>query len=209
MCGRAEDLFTPKAVAALTRLFGPLGWEVAPRDEIRPTDQIRLIRPAGEEGYEAPFARWGLLPEQMDAAAVKKYSLFNARLESVERSKVFGPAFRTRRCIVPLSAFAEWPVAADGTKSNVRIARPDGLPLLAAGLWNRSEDGVESCTVVTRAPTADLEAVHGRMPALLLTADLPAWLRASPAEARRAAAASWKPGLLTVTSAERSATHLT
>ncbi|GGR40618.1 SOS response-associated peptidase [Deinococcus ruber] len=196
MCGRAEDLFTPNAVAALTSLFGPLGWQALERTEIRPTDQLRIVRPSGD-GYEAPLARWGLIPEGMTDAEAKKYAMFNARLETLDSSRAFAQPFRTRRGVVALSSFFEWPLR-DGKKTKVRIARPDGLPLLAAGLWNRAEDGTESCTIVTRPAPADLEAVHDRAPVLLLSKDLPTWLRGSPAQARRVAAASWQPGLLMV-----------
>ena len=67
----------------------------------------------------------------------------------------------------------------DGKKIKTRMSRPDGLPLLVAGLWNRCEgrEGVvESCNIVTRPPTPDLLSVHDRMPALLLSRDLTAWL---------------------------------
>ncbi|GHF63555.1 putative SOS response-associated peptidase YedK [Deinococcus metalli] len=73
-----------------------------------------------------------------------------------------------------------------------------------AGLWNRTvtPDGLlESCTIITRPPTPDLVDVHDRMPALLLSKDIVAWLDAPPAQARTAALTSWQPRILTVTPA--------
>jgi putative SOS response-associated peptidase YedK len=89
-------------------------------------------------------------------------------------------------------------------KAQVRIARKDSKPLLVAGLWNRilTPDGpLEGCTIVTRPPTPDLEGVHDRMPALLLSKDIDAWLDAPPHQARTAALSSWQPRILTVTPA--------
>lgn len=98
---------------------------------------------------------------------------------------MFRAAFQGQRCVIPLAGFWEWPVRA-GVKTRVRIARKDDRPLLVAGLWNRTmtPDGpLESCTIVTRPPTADLVDVHDRMPALLLSKDIDAWLDAPPQQA--------------------------
>ncbi len=81
------------------------------------------------------------------------------------------------------------------------MARPDGLPLLVAGLWNRAtgpQGVVESCTVVTRPPTSDGQHVHDRMPALLLSGELDTWLHGTPEQALAAASSSWRPGVLEI-----------
>ena len=143
------------------------------------------------------------MPAGLGAAELKKYAMFNARIETLRESRAFGPAFQTQRCVIPLASFYEWP-SVDGKKIKMRMSRPDGLPLLVAGLWNRcegSEGVVESCMLVTRPPTADLLSVHDRMPALLLSKDLPAWLQGTPEEAQTAALTSWRPGVLQVQAA--------
>ncbi len=66
----------------------------------------------------------------------------------------------------------------------------------------RHDDGLgllESCTIVTRPPTADLVAVHDRIPVLLLNKNIDVRLNAPPHQAR-AALGSWPPRILTVTS---------
>lgn len=201
MCGRADDRFGPPAWGTLGELFGPLGWEQdVSRDEVRPTDPLRFVRRA-QGGFEAPYGRWGLLPARMSLNEAKRYATFNARVESLEDKPMFRAAFQGQRCVIPLAGFWEWPVRA-GVKTRVRIARKDDRPLLVAGLWNRTmtPDGpLESCTIVTRPPTADLVDVHDRMPALLLSKDLEVWLDAPPQQARAAALSSWQPRILTVT----------
>lgn len=166
---------TEKARTALLQVLGPLPWLAKGQGEVRPTDQIQLIRP-GDGGHELVSARWGFIPAGMGAAELRKYAMFNARAETLTEGRAFGPAFQNQRCVVPMSAFYEWPVV-DGKKWKTRLSRPDGLPLLVAGLWNRCEGSggtVESCTLVTRPPTSDLLSVHDRMPALL-SRDLETW----------------------------------
>lgn len=201
MCGRADDNFGPAGWEVLTHLFGPLGWEMESlRDEVRPTDPIRFVRRAGQ-GYTAPYGRWGLVPHGMSLDEAKKISSFNARIETLDSKPMFKAAFHRQRCVVPLAGFWEWPTLPNGQKQKVRVARRDGKPLLVAGLWNcidTPEGPLESCTVVTRPPTPDLIEVHDRMPALLLSKDLRAWLEGPPHQARAAALTSWQPRILHV-----------
>lgn len=197
MCGRIELTLTQNMRLALQGLFHlDAAWP--DQSEVRPTDPAPFLTREGN--WTLHTGRWGLIPPGMDLTGAKKYATFNARLEGLERSKTFKDAFREGgRCLIPLSAFFEWP-----EKSKVRIARPDDRPLLAAGLWSTTPtpDGeLLSCTIVTRPPTDDLKGVHDRMPALLLSPDLDAWLSAPSAEAKAAALGSWRPGLLTVTPA--------
>ncbi|ASN83300.1 SOS response-associated peptidase [Deinococcus ficus] len=197
MCGRIEFTLTERMQRALRdTLQIDAAWPE--HQELRPTEQATFLTHSGT--WTVQSGRWGLIPPGMDLQAAKKYATFNARIETVERSKSFKEAFRAGgRCVLPLSAFFEWP-----NKVKVRIARPDDRPLLAAGLWSQqdSSDGpLVSCTVITRPPTEDLTDVHDRMPALLLTKDLDTWLSAAPSQAKAIAMGSWRPGLLTVTPA--------
>ena len=156
MCSRMEDVINDQARVALERLFGPLRWgQPQTPGEVRPTDPVRLIRPAEGQGHEVASARWGFVPAGMGEVELKKYAMFNARIETLMESRAFGAALQSQRCVIPLAAFYEWPTV-EGKKQKTRMARPDGLPLLVAGLWNRTEGPqgvVESCTVVTRPPT--------------------------------------------------------
>ena len=106
MCSRIEDVMTEKARQALRQVLGPLPWLGKGREDVRPTDQIQLIRPA-EGGHELVSARWGFVPAGMGTVELKKYAMFNARIETLSESRAFGPAFQTQRCVIPLLAFYE------------------------------------------------------------------------------------------------------
>lgn len=192
MCGRMEFTLSERMHRALRDTFQiDTLWPDQP--EISPTQSTSFL--THDDAWTMHTGRWGLVPPGMNLQAAKKYATFNARIETIERSKAFKDAFNAGgRCVLPLSAFFEWP-----NKSKVRIARPDDRPLLAAGLWAQQDTDTGpllSCTVITRPPTEDLTEVHDRMPALLLTQDLDAWLHGTPADAKAVALSSWRPGLL-------------
>jgi putative SOS response-associated peptidase YedK len=100
MCSRIEDVFTEKARQALLRVLGPLPWLETGRGDVRPTDQIQVVRPA-EVGHELVSARRGFVPAGMGAPELQKYVMFNARIETLKESR----AFQIQRCVISLSAF--------------------------------------------------------------------------------------------------------
>ncbi|WP_216322850.1 SOS response-associated peptidase [Deinococcus aestuarii] len=207
MCNRAEDQFASPARQDLQRLFGDIFTWPEPRERINPTDPLLAVRLQGD-GYAAVQLRWGLIPPGKSPEDLKRLTTTNARVETLSEKPTFRGAFlEGRRCVVPLSAFFE-PDATHSPKRGERkrwhrVYRPDHRPLLAAGLWEVTvtPDGpLESVTVVTRDPVPGLD-VHDRMPALLLSQDLDAWLHGTPQEALEAAMTSWPSGLLVQTTA--------
>ncbi|MFC4454831.1 SOS response-associated peptidase [Deinococcus sonorensis] len=203
MCNRAEDRFSTRAQQDLQQLFGPVfTWE-GDRERINPTDPLLTVRTT-EGGYQATPLRWGLIPPGKTPEDYKRVTTTNARLDTLTSKPTYRSAFlEGRRCIVPMSAFFEPDPSHTPRKGErkrwYRVERPDGRPLLAAGVWERTETpaGVlESVTVVTRAPVGELATVHDRMPALLLSKDLHTWLDGDPQAAIQAAQDSWPDGLL-------------
>lgn len=175
MCGRFTQYFSWSELVERYRLTGhPLNIE--PRYNIAPTTRILVLR-ADEKGRYASFMRWGLIPSSWQPGD-KSLATFNARDDSVETKPAFMSAFKSRRCIVPMSGFYEW--RKDGKlRTPFYFSSPDGSPLSVAGLWETREvDGSEllSCTVITTQANATVEPVHGRMPVILGAYDIDAWL---------------------------------
>src|SRR5690554_2830271 len=132
MCGRyayrASDFDYPG-------LFGTRpGEELADRYNIAPTQPVPVVRVAEDGSREVTVVRWGLVPGWVKDPAALKISLFNARAEGVAEKPSFRAAFRSRRCLVPVSGFYEWQKV-DGAKQPWFIARTDGRPAFFAGLW--------------------------------------------------------------------------
>ena len=73
----------------------------------------------------------------------------------------------------------------DGGKIPYYFQLKDGSPFGFAGLWERWEKGeepVESCTLITTEANGVVGQVHDRMPVILMPDDYDRWL--DPAEQR-------------------------
>jgi len=181
MCSRYDFTTPAEAVRQLFEVSGPLP-NVPRLADIRPTDQVPIVRPAAGGGREMVMARWWLVPHW--AKELKsRYPMFNARAETLAEKPAFRDPFRRRRCLLPGDAFYEWKDTPAG-KVKYRITLEDGAPFAMAGLWDRWEPGaegpVESCTIVTTEANALVATIHAkkRMPVILDPADYAAWLDA-------------------------------
>jgi putative SOS response-associated peptidase YedK len=182
MCGRFNVIDNPELQQLLRELGIDLG--LPSRSNIAPTENIFLVRQATRSdasgmGSELVEVRWWLTPhwaKQVD----QKYSMFNARSETIAQSRAFSEPFHRRRGIVPVSSFIEWR-AEEGGKQPYMIAAVDGALALAA-VWDRWEGGgqvIESCALVTTAAAPEFEQIHKRMPVMLSDGERARWLDCS------------------------------
>ena len=92
-------------------------------------------------------------------------------------------AFEERRCLIPLTAWAE-AEGAKGRMTRTWLSRPDAPLLAAAGVWRQSEEwGACYAMVMTDSEGSDAAAVHTRMPVLLAQGDQTVWTGGAPDEA--------------------------
>ena len=173
MCGRFNVIDNP----GLQQLLQDLGIDLKlpPGINIAPTEQVPLIRGA-ESGPDLDAARWWLTPSWAPAVD-QKYAMFNARSETLAKSRAFRQPFKRQRGIVPMTSFIEWRTEG-GVKQPWLITNADKA-MAAAALWDTwSGDGGEllSCTLVTTAAAALFKDWHGRMPVLLSADECPRWL---------------------------------
>lgn len=177
MCGRYNLIAHPLAqlleALAGTTLQGN-------RYNVAPTETVPVLRArATQDGPPCELAamRWWLVPWWSDGPS-QKYAMFNARSETVLKSRAYREPFRRRRCLLPASGFVEWRTTESGKQPyQIRPEANDGM--LLAGVWDRWEGGgevVESCSILTTDAHPDLAFVHPRMPVLLDRAEVPAWL---------------------------------
>ncbi|MBB3046812.1 putative SOS response-associated peptidase YedK [Litorivivens lipolytica] len=180
MCGAFEQHH--RSVVALTRLLKEWPSDAERRRNIRPTMMAGTV---DAEGYRE--RSWSLIPRWAKEPKLK-YSTFNARAESLSEKATFrDPWRRSQRCVVPASAYFEWPVL-EGKKQAFRLRRADGEVWLMAGLWESWEQGDEkreTFTVITTTPAQQIEWVHNRMPLMIDPKDLNCWLTGSPEEAKQ------------------------
>jgi putative SOS response-associated peptidase YedK len=113
--------------------------------------------------------------------------LINARAETAAEKPSFRSAFRHRRCLLPAAGFFEWTGKA-GKKQPYFITSTNGQPMVFAGLWERWEKGeelVESCTILTTDANEFMRSIHTRMPVILAPADFNRWLQTADRELMR------------------------
>lgn len=177
MCGRFNVTSDPLAETFIEWVDEPF-----PGDDnynMSPTAQAWIVRPDGDDAYEATRARWWLVPHWSDGPS-NRYAMFNAKSETLSSSNAFKGPFKRRRCILPVSGFYEW-MSQNDHKYPHYIRPSDGSAMLLAGLWDRwqsktSDEIVESFTIVTTAASPKLEFLHRRQPVMLSKPSAIEWM---------------------------------
>lgn len=177
MCGRFNIIDDP-LTRLLMEITGSRGdWSISTQYNIAPTQSVPVLRFDAQSGWDLPSMRWWLVPA-WSAGPDNKYSMFNARSETLASSRAFKEPFRRRRCIVPASGYYEWKKEA-GAKVPYYIAPQSASGFAFAGLWDRWRSGdqvVESCTIVTAAAPDTMSALHHRIPVHLTNEQARAWV---------------------------------
>ena len=122
--------------------------------------------------------RWGFWPAWVKDP--RKFTLLiNARAETVKEKPAFKNAIRRRRCLVPADGYYEWQSTESG-KRPYFIQRRDGAPLGFAGVaetWiGPNGEEVDTVAIVTASASADLAALHPRVPVAINPRDFEFWL---------------------------------
>ena len=133
-------------------------------------------------------AQWWLIPHWSKTGKPDS-TAFNARIETIAKSKLFSPYFKFRRCVFPVDGFYEYSskelVSVKDRKSKVKqpyfFARDDQQPLLLAGVysvWKNEHTGEElpSFATLTKEPNDIVGEIHNRMPVLLDQTTAGTWL---------------------------------
>jgi len=150
-----------------------------PQPEVRPTVTAPVFR-RREDGVEMVSAKWWLVP-WWHKGALKEFKLatFNARAETVAKSRTFRDAFKQRRCLVAAEGWYEW-TGEKGQKTKWRFTPKDDGPICFAGIWDRcmttDAGDIESFTIITQPAGSMLNAYHDRAPVVLRQSDWSTWL---------------------------------
>ena len=173
MCGRFNVIDNP----GLQQLLRDLGIDLKLPGgvNIAPTEDIPLLR-RDDSGASVALAHWWLVPSWAKEIN-QKYSMFNARSETLGKSPAFRHPFKSQRGLVPMSCFIEWRPEG-GVKQPWLITSEDHALAVAAlwDLWEGGESPLLSCTLVTTAAAPEFEPWHKRMPVLLTPDESARWL---------------------------------
>jgi putative SOS response-associated peptidase YedK len=176
MCGR---YFLHSTADRLARLFGDMPMpRLEPRYNIAPSQPVPIVRQDAKGRREMVLVRWGLVPG-WSKGPDPRFSMINARAETVAQKPAYRSAFRYRRCLLPADGFYEWRAEGGGKQPYVLRAE-DGSPLALAGIWEHWQDAdgneLESCSIIVSAANAQVSRVHERMPVVVASSAFDLWL---------------------------------
>ena len=102
-------------------------------------------------------------------------------------------SFEERRCLIPVTAWAE-AEGAKGRKTRTWLSRPDAELIAVAGIWRSSEEWGDVYSMVMTDSAGVAAECHDRMPVLLDKNDWAGWTDGST-EAARALCVPWTGAL--------------
>ncbi|MCA1054547.1 SOS response-associated peptidase [Rossellomorea aquimaris] len=162
MCGRFS-LTTPLEELIRQFMIDEYIEDTAPRYNIAPSQKIlSLISHDGKR--KAGHTTWGLVPSW--AKRDKWKPLINARSETLLEKPSFRSLVHKKRMVIFSDGFYEWKPG-DSGKRPVRFQLKSEKPFVFAALWDRSEDGLVTSTILTTEANAVVSPVHNRMPVIL------------------------------------------
>jgi len=127
---------------------------------------------------------WGfpLVLKGKNGQPLKPKPVNNTRTDKLD-SFFWRYSFEERRCLIPVTAWAE-AEGPKGGKTRTWLSRPDADLFAVAGVWRDSDEwGRCYSMVMTDAAPAAAE-LHTRMPVLLREEEWPVWIDGLPADAR-------------------------
>lgn len=139
------------------------------------------IVPMQESDVIVP-AIWGILPEgyHEDWSTFQNIcNTLNAPLESINTHSWYSKSLQTKRCLIPVTGFFTSYVS-NGLVYPFYISRTNGLPFCFAGIYNKTDDGFLSCSIITCKANDVIGKVHnvGQTMPVILSEELQSeWLQ--------------------------------
>lgn len=178
------NLYTTKASAAeVAALFaakvsntnaGP--GEVYPGGQGMVVRQVDGQREVGSMVWGFPLRLKGMKPGS------KPKPINNARTDKLD-SFMWRYSFEERRCLIPVSEFAE-AEGEKGAKTRTWFSLPDEPLFAVAGLWRETDEWGLAYTMVMTSACIHVADVHDRMPVILKRDDWGDWLDGAPDKAK-------------------------
>ena len=184
MCGRyalnisGEDLALEFAAGIKDAAFTPSNWNISP------TTLIPFINGEDESGDKRSIntASWGLIPSWAKDAS-RASNAINARVESIAEKPTFKSAFKSRRCLIPVTGYYEWATELGKYKPKqpFYISNKDKSSIAIAGIYEewinpQTSSPITTAAIITREVVGILKPIHHRMPVILPKSLWSTWL---------------------------------
>lgn len=128
---------------------------------------------------------WGFplfLKSKRTGEPLKPRPINNARTDKLD-SYMWRDSFQKRRCLIPVSRFAEAEGAA-GSKTRTWFSKPGENVLICAGLWRDSDEWGPVYSMVMIDANETVAPVHNRMPVIVDQPDQKQWIGPNSNDAR-------------------------
>ncbi len=131
------------------------------------------------EGALRPMA-WGfpLVLTGAKGQKLKPRPVNNARSDKLATA-FWSASFRARRCLIPVSAYAE-AQGPKGAMTRTWFSLPDAPLMAVAGLWRDTDEWGAAYAMVMTSANTQTSAVHQRMPVILDPTGWEGWLSDDP-----------------------------
>ena len=192
MCNLYSMTAAREAVLRLFRIGDNRAVAFEAKDSIFPGHMAPVVRAAADGECELGLMSWGFVLPQPGRAPRR---VTNFRDDKTRQSPFWRQSFEIRRCLVPVTSFAEPRQITPATWHWFALTGHESRPLFAfAGIWRRfngpiRKDGpavqLDVFSFMTTLPNALVATInHERMPVILATdADRHAWLHGTPDDA--------------------------
>ena len=177
MCGRFSRT---KTISEYAGYYEAEGIEEIELDfNVTPGDSILAVIAENDQTRHLTWFDWGLIPF-WSKGPDKKFSMINARHESLQQKPAYRTPFKRHRCIIVADGFYEWKQTENG-KQPYYIKLTSNEPMALAGLWDHWEsketgESIYSTTIITTEANNIITPVHDRMPAILMKEAFSFWL---------------------------------
>jgi putative SOS response-associated peptidase YedK len=127
---------------------------------------------------------WGfpLAMKGKSGQPLKPKPVNNARTDKLDGG-FWRPSFQARRCLIPLTEFAE-AEGERGAMTRTWFALPDDEVFAVAGIWRETAEWGPAYSMVMTEACIHVSGVHDRMPVILQRETWSDWLDGPPDDAR-------------------------
>lgn len=171
MCGRYANHV--EAMGRWEQILGAWPGQLSTGYNLSPSQTVPVFL-----GGQSRGMRWGLVPAWSKEPS-SRFATFNARAETLASKPTFRDAWKhSRRCLIPALGYYEW-IKEAGEKQPYFVCSTRAEPLVFGGIWEhwqRGEEALYSCAVITLPARAGLELLHQRMPLMLAPEMAGDWL---------------------------------
>ena len=123
--------------------------------------------------------QWWLIPHWSKDGKTQA-TTFNAKAETLDRSRLFLPYFKSNRCLIPADAFFEWKKLGATEKQPMCLRMKNKKQFMFAGIFSvwKNEKGEEypSFAIITTTPNKLIADIHNRMPVILKENEYDQWI---------------------------------